>query len=111
MEVEALLAFLAEWEPEEMADPEPRGPRWTLEEAIAASPETYAGEALSFAELDLIYIRALFGALKKAPAAGRNFEWGPVLDLAQRRVRPCRTEPAPLGAEADPISPGAGWSR
>lgn len=104
MEVEALLAFLAEWEPDgKWPTPSRAGLASILEEVIAKTPETYASEAPAFAKLEPAYIRALFGALKKALAAGRNFEWGPVLALAQRiETEPRGTEPAPLGAERDP---------
>jgi len=88
---EALLTYLGTWEPgyAQVDRPvygftaSPEGLARSVTRAVAANPLGYAGQASRLAGLHGIYIQAVLEGFNQALAEGREFQWGPVLQLAE----------------------------
>jgi hypothetical protein len=69
---------------EEVDEDSGSGLALVLESAVEKDPRGYASVAERFADLEVRYIRALLGGLGKEAREKRSFDWGPVLELAEK---------------------------
>jgi hypothetical protein len=83
LDPDAVIALLRNWEPTPGRHEASReGLATELADVIAEKPGAYAAHAPMFAGLDPTYIRTLFTGLRGADNKKTNFDWPPVLDLA-----------------------------
>jgi len=106
-----LVEHLKMWKPtEEWDEPTTEGLGRELAIAVEADPKRFAAAADRFGGLDATYVRSVFDGLEKALRTGQEFDWAPVLALAEWVISQPRSAEDPDGHYAD-RDPHWGWAR
>ena len=113
MSVEAVIEYLATWEPDEDASqvfsPSMEGLGRTFEAAVPGRAGEFAAVANRIETLDPTYVRSFLSGLESAVKEGASVPWDqPIRLITSVLEHPFEHEDAKLGFERDP---GWGWTR
>jgi hypothetical protein len=97
MSIDELVAAVGSWPWSEEPGDDPEHLSRVVGRIVEAQPDRYASQAALLRGLDVTYLRGVIDGFAAAVAAGRPFDWEPVLDLcawiaAQPREIPGRVE-------------------